>query len=38
LRQEVPAVSNALRQQYRKHYRPEADRVPRWLRRVWLWF
>lgn len=22
----------------RQHYRPETDRVPAWLRRVWLWF
>jgi hypothetical protein len=22
----------------RQHYRPEVDRVPAWLRRVWLWF
>jgi len=22
----------------RQHYRPEADRLPAWLRRIWLWF
>lgn len=28
------ALAPALRQ----HYRPAPDRVPAWLRRVWLWF
>jgi hypothetical protein len=22
----------------RYHYQPTADRVPRWIRRVWAWF
>jgi len=22
----------------RQHYRPEAERLPNWLRRLWLWF
>jgi hypothetical protein len=22
----------------RHHYRPEPDRLPRWLRRLWIWF
>jgi hypothetical protein len=22
----------------RYHYQPKADRVPRWMRRVWCWF
>jgi hypothetical protein len=22
----------------RQHYRPQADRLPRWLHRVWAWF
>jgi hypothetical protein len=22
----------------RHHYRPEPDRLPRWLRRLWVWF
>lgn len=26
------------RHHYRHHYRPQADRLPRWLRRVWAWF
>ncbi len=29
-----PVRASALRQ----HYCPEVDRVPAWLRRVWLWF
>lgn len=24
--------------QYRLHYQPRADRLPRWLHRVWAWF
>ncbi len=23
---------------FRTHYEPKADRVPRWLRRLWAWF
>jgi hypothetical protein len=23
---------------YRYHYRPAADRVPSWIRRLWAWF
>jgi hypothetical protein len=26
------------RLQYRHHYSPQADRLPRWLHRVWAWF
>jgi hypothetical protein len=22
----------------RQHYRPQADRLPRWLHRMWAWF
>jgi hypothetical protein len=24
--------------EYRHHYEPKADRVPRWMWRVWCWF
>ena len=28
-----------LRHPYRRqHYSPQADRLPRWLHRVWAWF
>ncbi len=26
------------RQQFRQHWSPQADRLPRWLHRVWAWF
>lgn len=26
-----------LRQTYRQLYRPQPDRTPAWLRRIWLW-
>jgi hypothetical protein len=31
--QEAQAMHSPLRQ----HYRPKPDRVPAWLRRIWLW-
>ena len=27
-----------LRLQHRQHCNPKADRLPRWLHRVWAWF
>lgn len=33
------AVSSAaLRASLRSHYQPPAERMPRWVRRVWAWF
>jgi hypothetical protein len=30
---------HAMRQSLlRQHYQPKPDRVPEWLRRIWLWF
>ena len=33
----TPVSSNSLIH-LRQHYRPSRNRVPGWLRRVWLWF
>jgi hypothetical protein len=33
----TPVSSNSL-SHLRQHYRPSRNRVPAWLRRVWLWF
>ncbi len=30
--------SHPSRDQFRQTYKPTADRVPRWARRLWLWF
>jgi hypothetical protein len=38
LRPEDPMSKSTCAPALRQHYRPEVNRVPDWLRRVWLWF
>lgn len=33
-----PQFRPQFRQQFRQHWSPQADRLPRWLHRVWAWF
>lgn len=33
-----PPARHPLSAQFRLHYQPRADRLPRWLHRVWAWF
>jgi hypothetical protein len=34
----IPATGDDMKSTMRQHYRPTPDRLPRWLRRVWIWF
>lgn len=33
-----PQPRQPRRQDFRQHWNPQADRLPRWLHRVWAWF